>query len=242
MTEVDGAHPKSPAVARSVDDVLHIALTCGDTNNTLGPVLVRALREALRSADRHNAVLLTAEGRNFCAGGDHDELGALGRDEFRRYLADLAGLFADLANSPVPQVVAVHRAVVGGGLELCLLADFVVASDDAWFRLPQVALGGRIGKYSYSSLVGRCGLAGARRLVMLGERIEATDALELGLIDDVVTRAELDGAALRLAQILAARPSRAMRAARAELANAYGVAQESRLEATRRTEAIPSTE
>jgi enoyl-CoA hydratase/carnithine racemase len=215
-------------------------LARGEHNNALGPDLVCALRKALTTETKHNAVLITAEGRNFCQGGDHDELGALSAEEYRRYLAELVGLFADLAAARVPVVTAVHRAVVGGGLEMCLLADFVIAADDAWFQLPQIGLGGRIGTYTYSNLIARCGLGATRRLVMLGERLDASAALSIGLVDYVVSRPQLEKRGIQLARELADRPVKAMRRARSDLSDILGAAQTLQAEAQRRsTEAPP---
>lgn len=228
-------------VARSVqvaltDGVLHVLLSRGEKNNALGPALVRALRTALGQAEVGQAVLITAEGRNFCAGGDHDELAALPRDAFRHYLADLVGLFADLAGSQVPVVVGVQRAVVGGGLELCLLADFVVAADDAWFELPQVRLGGRIGTYTYRNLIARSGLSVTRRLALLGERFDVATALGHGLVDQVVERPQLEEAAARMAAQLASQPAISLGRARSELTELLSTAGKLREEADRLAE------
>lgn len=222
-------------VARD-ESVLHIRLTHGQQNNALGPVLVSAIRGALEQADVGRAVLITAEGRNFCAGGDHAELAALSPDAFRHYLANLVGLFADLAGSSVPVVAGVQRAVVGGGLELCLLADFIVAADDAWFELPQVRLGGRIGAYTYRNLIARSGLSVTRRLALLGERFDAETALRHGLVDKVVERPQLEEAAARMAAQLASQPAQSLSRARSDLTELLSTARKLREEADRRAD------
>lgn len=205
--------------------VAHIRLVDGARNNALGPALVGQLRAALRESAGASALVLSATaGRNFCAGGDHSELGALSREDFKRYLKDLVSLFADLAALPAPIVMCVQRAVVGGGLELVLLADLVVAADDAWFHLPQVALGGRVGSYSYRALVARTGLSVARRMVLLGERLDADAALAHGLVDELADRAELVDRGVQLATRLAGQPAAPMFGARAAFSDLIGAA------------------
>jgi len=230
-------HRYGDAVEASDDgSVRHLRLTRGEQNNTLGPKLVAALRNALGESGSSGAVLLTAEGRHFCVGGDHAELTALAADAFRGYLAELVGLFSDLAGSPVPVVAAVHRGVVGGGLELALLADVLIAADDAWFELPQVRLRGRVGQYSYRQLISRCGLSVTRRLVLLGERLDAAAALRHGLVDQVVERSRLEEEGLLVAARLADQPRSAMSRARDELSELLGAAELLRAEAEQRAE------
>lgn len=202
----------------------HVRLLDGARNNALGPELVAQLRAALHESAGSSAIVLSAAGRNFCAGGDHAELAALSREDFERYLASLVALFADLAALPAPIVMCVQRAVVGGGLELVLLADLVVATDDAWFQLPQVALGGRVGSYSYRALVARTGLSVARRMVLLGDRLDADAALEHGLVDDLVNHAELVDRGIQLATRLAGQPAKALFRSRAAFAELIGAA------------------
>ena len=230
------AGPTRRVLAESRAGVLHVRLEDPDHNNALGPDLVAELRAALSTGDATRAVLLTGAGRNFCAGGDHTELAALGPDAFRRYLADVAGLFATV--EALPLVVGVQRAVVGGGLELALLADFVLAADDAWFQLPQIELGGRVGTPTLRHLVARCGLSAARRLLLAGERFDAATALATGLGDRVVARAKLPSAAEDLANTLAGRPPAALARARESLSDLIGAADGLRTAVERRERAL----
>lgn len=234
-----GEHRENVLVESCRDgELTHIRLADGDRDNALGPAMVRALRAALARADGA-AIVLTAEGRNFCAGGDHRELGALSRQEFRSYLAELIGLFADVASAPVPVVAGVHRAVVGGGLELALLCDLIVAADDAWFHLPQIRLGGRIGTHTYRMLIARIGLGMTRRLAHLGTRLDAAAAHACGLVDVLVPRDGLDAEAEAHARTLAGLPPGALRRSRETLRDIVGVADMLAAEAARRTQTVP---
>jgi enoyl-CoA hydratase/carnithine racemase len=189
--------------------------------NALGPAMVSRLRQALSGADG-KAIVLSGEGRHFCAGGDHAELHGLDQRAGAEFICDLTGLLADLAMSPVPVISAVHGAVVGGGVELILQTDFVVASEDAWFWLPQVSLGGRVGAATYRALLARTTTPWTRRFVLLGPRVSAAEALTAGLVDQVVPRADLESVASDTADTLAAQPEHALRRARAAIAAEIG--------------------
>jgi enoyl-CoA hydratase/carnithine racemase len=223
-----------PLVSWRVEDGIGLLrLEDGERSNALGPRLVREFRAVLAQADTA-AIVLSAAGRNFCSGGDHRELIALDRADFRRFVADLIGLLADLAESPASVVAAVQGAAVGGGLELVLLSDFVVADHGAWFQLPYVTVGARIGDHVRQTLVARTGMGFARRIMLLGERIDAATAQAAGLVDRLVAPAELTAAATALAAEISVLPSDSLRRIRSDLAAATGIAAALRAEDQRR--------
>lgn len=206
--------------------------------NALGPEMVSQLRAALRASTGAGAVVLAADGRHFCSGGDHDELAALERQHFRAYLADLLGLFADLASSPVPVISSIQGAAVGGGVEMVLQTDFIVASEQAWLQLPQVQSGGRIGEQTFTLLLARCGLPFTRRFTLLGERVPAVDAAHSGLVDDVAPAGEATARALQLAARLDAQPAEALWRARGVVASDLRCADALRAEERRRLDEL----
>jgi enoyl-CoA hydratase/carnithine racemase len=115
------------------------------------------------------------------------------REQFR-------DMFARLRGVPQPMIAAVHGFALGGGTELALLADFVVASDDAVFGLPEVSLGiipGGGGTQTLPRLIGR---NRAKELIFTARRISAREAHELGMVNHVVPRAELLSKTTELAQ------------------------------------------
>ncbi|MDT3445624.1 MULTISPECIES: enoyl-CoA hydratase/isomerase family protein [unclassified Pseudofrankia] len=221
--------------------VAHVQLADGERNNALGPQLVSDLREAIRDAtDLGSAVVLSAQGKHFCAGGDHSEAAALTADEFRGYLVDLVSLFDEVTRCPVPVVVCVQRGAIGGGVELALCGDLVVAGTDAYFSLPQIPLGIRVGEYTYRSLVARVGLSLARRMVLLGERVPAATAWSAGLADRLAEPVDLVDAGLELASTLAGcRPS-ALERARSAFNDVVGSADLLRAEVARRSGSSPA--
>jgi enoyl-CoA hydratase/carnithine racemase len=199
------------------DSIQHIRLTNPDRHNPLVPESVLPLRQALFEGRDAKAVLVTAEGRHFSAGGDHAALEALNDAEYADYVTELTGLFEDLAVFPAPIVGAIQGASIGGGFQLALQFDLVVAAETAYFSLPQVQVGIPISAMVYANLRARSGLGVARRMVLLGQRVDATEALAHGIVDDVVPQEDLETIAHDLATTLASRPRRAVREAREAL-------------------------
>lgn len=216
MEEPD-QNPAAGPVQLTENGSVSVVLLCDAApGNRLGPVMVRALIEAVARA-RGGAIVLAATGKNFCTGGDHHALASLSPSELRAYLDDLRCLFPALANQPVPVVAAVQGAAIGG-VELVVPVDFVVASRDATFHLPQVAMGIRLGEYSYRALLARCDLSFARRMVLTGDKVSAAEAARHGLVDRVAPAEDLLDSAVALAEQLAGQPGKAMSRARASLA------------------------
>ncbi len=207
-------------VRETAGTVAVIRLADGPRRNALSRSMVRQLRSALADTAATSAFAIVADGPHFCSGGDHDELAELGAAEFKDYVADVAGLFTDVAEAPVPVVVGMQGAVIGGGVELALQADLLVATDDAWFQLPQVAIGGRVGAASVRTLLARSRLGLTRRMLLLSERVGAEDAFTAGLVDKVVRRADLRSTVEEVAGQLSDFPACAVSRARASISEA----------------------
>jgi enoyl-CoA hydratase/carnithine racemase len=161
------------------------------------------------------AVVLTGAGeRAFCVGADlkqragFDDHGwFVQREAFRRG-------FAAVRRCPLPTVAAVSGFALGGGTELAISCDLVVAGTDATFGLPEVRLGLVPAGGGTQLLVRRVGRSAARDLVLTGRRVGATEALELGLADRVVAGGEVLAAATALAAELAGNAPTAVRMAK----------------------------
>lgn len=158
------------------------------------------------------AVLRGAGDRAFSAGADISEFGtAPSFIEAReaRTVRDLWGLMSSLS---VPLVAAIHGFAYGAGLEMSLYCDIRIASDDAQFAIPEVTLGYIPSAGGSQTIARHLPLGEALRMATTGAPISAQRAYELGMVQEVVPRAELQAAARRWADTLAGRPPEAIRA------------------------------
>ena len=160
-------------------------------DNTLATELGAACRELAADGDVWAVILRGAGERAFSAGADLKARHHFTAEDWAQQRHLFRGLFKALRDVPQPMIAAVHGYALGGGTELALLADFVVAAEDAVFGLTEVSLGiipGGGGTQSLPRLIGR---NRAKELIFTARRIPAAEALRLGLINHVVPRAEL---------------------------------------------------
>jgi enoyl-CoA hydratase/carnithine racemase len=176
--------------------------------NALSSALEQALLDALEDEDvRQSAVVvLTGAGRAFSAGADVNELRDVSPEAVAAYYRESGQVYERVAALPQPTLSAVHGYCLGGGLELALASDFRVADETAVFGLPEVSLGilpSSGGTYRLARLVGP---ARAKELMLLRPRFDAAEALELGLVTEVVAAGKALERALELAAGLAELP------------------------------------
>lgn len=181
--------------------------------------MARQLHQALITlSDRDDvrAVLIRAEGHYFSAGGDlgfFREALASGGDGAQQAFADLVdavhAVIETLITLPVPVVAAVQGGAAGFGISLLAACDFVVVELGSRFNAAYVNLGASPDGGISWMLPRLLGLRPARRLLMLGETLDAVTAQELGLIDVIAEPGELSAAAEALAGRLASGPTRA---------------------------------
>ena len=166
------------------------------------------------------AVVLTGAGeKSFMAGADLDELrglldGTVSREE---YTARVRAVLTAWERLPEPTIAAVQAPAVGGGLEVALVCDLIVADPAARFGLPEVRLGLIPGAGGTQRLPLRIPVARAKELLLLGSTIGAEDAQELGLVNRVSDPGAALEAALELAGRIAAQPVLATRAVKQAL-------------------------
>lgn len=149
--------------------------------------------------DGARAILIRSELRHFCAGAD---VSALSAEAF-----DPVEILGRLESIPVPTIAALNGAVLGGGLELALACDFIVASQSAEIGAVEVHIGLAPLLGAVQRLVGLAGPARAREITMLGRRYQPQLLEQWGVINLVTADDELHGAAMSLARQLAAGPS-----------------------------------
>ena len=148
-------------------------------------------------------LVLRGRGPAFSAGGDLREFGSApspGIARAVRFRRDVWGRLLDLRAATL---ASVHGAAVGGGMEMALLCDLVLAASDARFALPECGLGMIPGVAGTQTLVRRVGTGRALDVVLSGRVVGAREAMRLGVVARVVGRAQLAAVTQRLARRLA---------------------------------------
>jgi enoyl-CoA hydratase/carnithine racemase len=191
--------------------------------NTLRNALLEQLlaaAQALAENGDARAVVLTGTGpKAFASGADVAEFQEmLGSDEAVAHHTSLTRrTFDTIAGLPQPVVAALQASAVGGGLELALATDLIVADAHARLGLPEVGLGLIPGAGGTQRLPRRIGLPQAVELILLGRLLTAVEAQEIGLVMRVAPAGEALSYGLELAEQLAAQPAVAVRAAKRAL-------------------------
>jgi enoyl-CoA hydratase/carnithine racemase len=199
----DADETTAAPLALSIDEagIARLRLNRPAAGNALDMAMAEALEAAtgtLEATGGLRAVLISAAGRSFTVGGDLQFLNAHLDDlpdQVQALLAHYHTTLPRLAALPVPVVAAAQGAAAGGGLGLLWIADVVVAADDLRIvtAFDKLGLSGDGGSSWY--LPRLLGLRRARQLLMGGRALGAEEALEWGLVDQVVPRTELEAAA-----------------------------------------------
>ena len=174
--------------------------------------LANAVHEASESDVR--VVLVRAEGPHFSFGGEVREWHGKDLNWFRTFVAEVNQSYRALEALRVPTIAAVQGIAFGGGFELALNCDFIVAAESAIFRCVEVTTGMLPIAGALQRLAERAGRTWASRWAMLGEPITGALAGQLGIVSHVVAEAEVAAAAKELAQKLATGPTRSYAATR----------------------------
>jgi enoyl-CoA hydratase len=186
------------------DHLAHLVLNRPEVlnaiDNRLAHELISACHELAADPEVWVIILRGAGERAFSAGADLKARRDFTPQDWAYQRSLLREMFTELHNLPQPMIAAVHGFALGGGTELAMHADFIVASDDAVFGLTEVSLGIIPGGGGTQNLPRMIGRNRAKELIFLARRIPAAEALRLGLVNHVVPRAELMPKATALAQ------------------------------------------
>jgi enoyl-CoA hydratase/carnithine racemase len=197
--------------------------------------LAELARQLARSSEIRAVVLTGAGSKAFIAGADLAEI----RDHLGRpggldaHVALTRPLFEAWRALPQPTIAAVQGHAVGGGLELALACDLIVADPRARFGLPEVTLGLMPGGGGTQRLPRRVGFSSALELLLLGELIDAQRARQLGIVNEVAEQGAALQRARQLAVRIAALPALAVQAIKRAVANTTEIGLSDGLEAER---------
>jgi enoyl-CoA hydratase len=181
--------------------------------SSAGWAAIAAEIEALGQDEAVRVIIVTAEGRGFCAGVDIKELAA-DRSLIVAVNKGNYDTFKAVHRNPKPVIAAVHGFVLGGGIGICGAADIVVASECARFGVPEVDRGAMGGGAHLQRLFP---VQKVRYMYFTGEMIDAAEGYRLGAIEKVVPRAELREAAREIARKIAAKSPAMIRLAKEAL-------------------------
>jgi enoyl-CoA hydratase len=186
--------------------------------NAMSTALGRRLGEVLDEVGekaRVRVVVLTGAGdRAFCAGGDLKERQGMTPEQWTRQHRLFERTQWKLRNLRKPVFAAVNGVAAGGGCEIAMSADFIIASENARFGQPEVKLGIMPGAGGTQLLPRFLPRGLAFQLLMTGELISAEEAHRSGLVNRVVPQSELLGEAMRLAELIAANSPAAVQQAK----------------------------
>ena len=209
------------------DGVAEIVLDRPDALNAISTELARdlvAATDTLRADDSVRAVLLAAAGdRAFCVGADLKERNGMSDADILAQRVVFRAAFGGVLNLPQPTVAAVHGFALGGGCELALSCDIVVADESATLGLPEVSIGLVPGGGGTQLALRRLGPGKAADVVLTGRRIPAEEATRLGLVDRLVPAGSAHAAAREVAHQIAANSPVATRAAKRALRSGWGL-------------------
>lgn len=170
--------------------------------------------EAIATDPTVRVLVLTGTGRGFIAGADIGEYVDASQLEFDAYQRQGRRAFEAFVRMPQVAIAAVNGFALGGGFEIALCCDMIVATSSARFGLPEVKLGLLPGGGGTQRLARAVGVRMAKELVMTGRTMTAAEACTRGLISRVVADADLMSETLGLAEKLASRAPLAVREAK----------------------------
>ena len=185
--------------------------------NAMNEITLAELRGAFQDLEQDEevrAIVLAARGLVFCAGFEVAWMAGQETEAVGPGLPGIEATFDTIEACAKPVIAAVQGAAMGGGLLLTLVADAVLASEQAKFGAPEVKLGIFPNLRLIPRLERMVGARGAKQMVLTGEPVSAATALDWGLVDSVVPARDLHGEAQALAEQLAALPPFAVQSAK----------------------------
>lgn len=204
--------------------------------NALNTELLNEMADAFRQLsemkfeDARGLILTGAGEKSFVAGADIKEMTGMTEEQALQFAKRGQSIFHEVNLLKIPVVAAVNGFALGGGLELALACDFIIASENAKFGLPEVSLGLIPGFGGTVRLTRAVGIRKARELTFSGEMINTTQALGMGLVNHVVSQAELMPTVFKKLEIILSRSPLAVAAAKKSINQSFDLDTEPALE------------
>ena len=175
--------------------------------NCLNFDLLYAMRDTIDSLQYRTdirTVIITGKGdKSFCAGADLKERATLTPDEVKKFILTIRNLLTSIQNLPMPVISAVNGVALGGGTEVALASDIRIASETASMGLTETRLAIIPGGGGTQRLPRIIGVAKAKELIFTGRRVDAKEALAIGLVNKVTSPETLLAECLKMADMIA---------------------------------------
>lgn len=188
------------------DNIAIITINRPEALNALNSTVVGELEQVIGevetgvAAGEIFAMILTGEGRSFVAGADIGEQYPMDVAAGRKWGQRGSAIFRRIEKLEIPTIAAVNGFALGGGCEIAMSCDIILASEKAKFGQPEVGLGITPGFSGTQRLPRRVGIAKAKELIFSGKMIKADEAKEMGLVNAVFAPEELMNGAIAMAK------------------------------------------
>lgn len=160
--------------------------------------------EALGFREDIRALILTGAGeKSFCAGADLKERASMSPAEVKKFIVTIRDLLTSIQNLPMPVICAVNGIALGGGTEIALAADIRIAARNASMGLTEAKLAIIPGGGGTQRLPRVIGVAKAKELIFSGRRVDAEEALDIGLVNQVAPLESLMDECMKMADMIA---------------------------------------
>lgn len=220
--------------AASAEHITTITLNRPDALNAISGAMAEEITVAFRSVAEDSytwVVVLAAAGeRAFCVGADLKERNAFTLEDFHANRVQIRGMFEAIRATPQPVVASVFGFALGGGFELALSCDLIVAAHGTQLGLPEARVGLLPAGGGTQLLTRKAGVARAKDLIYRGKRIDADHAYELGLVAELCGLVDLPSRTLEVAHDVCKSSPVAVRAAKRSIDSALGVPVEDGIE------------
>jgi enoyl-CoA hydratase len=227
-TPADVGEPEQPVLVEYVSDgrVAIVTLNRPHADNAITTELAAGLIEALEAIAARSSVrvaILTGAGdRAFSVGGDLRQRKAMTKEQWLRQRQVFDRVLYTLRQLRRPVIAAVHGMAFGGGCEIAISTDFIIASDDAMFGQPEAIVGLSAGGGAPIFLPRVLPPGKAMQMLMTGDPITAQEAYRLGMVNEVHPRADLMPAVLRIADAIANNSPTAVQAVKQAMRTSQG--------------------
>ncbi|WP_290623167.1 MULTISPECIES: enoyl-CoA hydratase/isomerase family protein [unclassified Archaeoglobus] len=193
---------------REEDEILWVKFNRPEALNAINRDFVEGLKEVVEYAKRNKSVrvvVLTGEGKAFCAGADIKMFSESSHFVARSTIEELGKVLEEMEDLEVPVIAAINGFALGGGCEIAMACDIIIASEKASFGQPEINLGIIPGAGGTQRLARIVGWKKAMEMCLTGERISAEEAYRLGLVNRVVEHEKLMDEARKMAEVIKSR-------------------------------------